>query len=130
MPNYRHDHVHLISPNALETAQFYERVLNAKRVNTRKSDDGLTTVELNISGSRVLVGEPRVQPTSAPNPSGNVYGLVHFGVKTDNIEAAVADLKAKGVQFRDEIRVGTSGKRIAFFWAPENVVIELLESTD
>jgi hypothetical protein len=40
----------------------------------------------------------------------------------------VADLKAKGVRFRDEIKVARPGLRIAFLWAPENVLVELVES--
>ena len=131
MPNYQYDHVHLTSPDALETAQFYERMFNAKRVSTRESADGHTTmVQLDLNGSRVLVSQRTAEPERAPSPSGTVHGLEHFGIRTDNIEAAVADLKAKGVKFRDEIRVGASGAKIAFLWAPENVVIELLERSD
>lgn len=128
MPNYWYDHIHLTSPDALETARFYERMFNAKRVNTRKSADGRTTsVQLDLNGSRILVTERTVEPEQAPSPSGIVHGLEHFGIRIDNIEAAVAELKAKGVEFRDEIRVAPTGSKIAFLWAPENVLIELLE---
>ena len=39
----------------------------------------------------------------------------------------MADLKAKGVQFKEEIREIRPGVKISFLWAPENVLIELLE---
>ncbi|MFC1916534.1 VOC family protein [Chloroflexota bacterium] len=127
MPNYWHDHVHLISPDPLKTAQFYESMFNAERVSTRELPDGRTMVELNLSGSKILVTQPRVQPESASTPSVTGTGLEHFGIRTDNLEVAVADLKAKGIQFRDEIRV-IPGLKISFLWGPENVLIELLET--
>ena len=126
MPNYWFDHVHLISPDALKTAQFYEKMFNAKRVRTRELADGRTSVELDINGSRVLIIERAAQPEPAPTPSGAGYGLEHFGLRTDNLEAAVTELKAKGVQFKEEIREVPAGK-VSFLWAPENVLIEILE---
>ena len=37
------------------------------------------------------------------------------------------ELKVKGGEFRDEIREVRPGVKISFLWAPENVLIELLE---
>ena len=128
MPNYWYDHIHLISPDPLKTAQFYESMFNAERVSTRELPDGRTSVELNLNGSRILLTQRPVQPESASMGSVTGSGLEHFGIRTDNLEAAVADLKAKGVQFRDEIRVIRPGVKISFLWAPENVLVELLES--
>ena len=128
MPNYWYDHIHLISPDPLRTAQFYESMFNAERVSTRELPDGRTSVELNLNGSRILLTQRPVQPESAFMQSVTGSGLEHFAIRTDNLEAAVADLKAKGVQFRDEIRVIRPGVKISFLWAPENVLVELLES--
>ncbi len=127
MPNYWYDHIHLISPDPLRTAQFYESMFNAERVSTRELPDGRTSVELNLNGSRILLTQRPVQPESASKESVAGNGLEHFGIRTDNLEAAVADLKAKGVQFRDEIRVLAPSVKISFLWAPENVLVELLE---
>ena len=129
MPNYWYDHVHLISPDPLRTAQFYESMFNADRVSTRELADGRTSVELDLGGSRILVTQPRAQSESASVPSGIGTGLEHFGIRTDNLEAAVADLKANGVEFRDEIRSTRPGVKISFLWAPENVLVELIEVT-
>ena len=127
MPNYWYDHVHLFSPDSLKTAEFYEKMFNAKRVSVREFGAGRTSVELDLNGSRVLVMSRSVGPGSAPSSPETSYGLEHFGIRTDNLEAAVADLKAKGVQFRDEIREARPGVKISYLWAPENVLIELLE---
>ena len=127
MPSYWYDHVHLISPDPVKTAEFYEKMFNAKRVSVGELGAGRVSVELDLNGSRILVMSRRGQPETAPSSAETVYGLEHFGIRTDNLEAAVADLKAKGVKFRDEIREIRPGVKISFLWAPENVLIELLE---
>ena len=54
-------------------------------------------------------------------------GLDHIGLKVADIDAAVAELKAKGVKFTMEPTTIRPGTRIAFLRAPENVSIELLQ---
>jgi catechol 2,3-dioxygenase-like lactoylglutathione lyase family enzyme len=54
-------------------------------------------------------------------------GLDHFGLTVENIDAAVAELKAKGVPFTVEPKTIRPGVRIAFLTAPQNVSIELLQ---
>ena len=127
MSSYWYDHIHLISPDPLKTAEFYERMFNAKRVSVTERGAGRVSVELDLNGSRVLVMSRRVQSETAPSSPEAGDGLEHFGIRTDNLEAAVADLKAKGVQFKEEIRDIGSGIKISFLWAPENVLVELLE---
>ncbi len=56
-------------------------------------------------------------------------GLVHFGVRADNLRVAVDELKTKGVKFTREItQVGPSLK-IPFWEAPESVPVELEEGS-
>ena len=128
MPSYWYDHIHLVSPDAVKTAQFYEEMFNARRVNVREVGAGLVSVELDLNGSRVLIKTGNVRTETAPGSSDPAHGLEHFGIRTDDLETAVADLKAKGVKFRDEIREIRPGVKISFLWAPQNVLIELLES--
>ena len=127
MPDYYYDHVHLTSPDPLKTAEFYEKMFGAKRTNVREMPDGRTAVELKLNGSEILVMHPRVKPGPTPHLPDTSYGLEHFGFTTDNLEEAVAGLKAKGVKFRGEIYSPRPGVKVAFLWAPENVLIELVE---
>ena len=129
MPSYWYHHVHLISPDPLKTAQFYERMFNAKRVSVGELGGGRVSVELDLNGSTILVMTPRVQPETEPSARVDNYGVEHFGIRTDDLETAVAELKAKGVKFKEEIREIQPGVKISFLWAPENVLIELLEKS-
>ena len=128
MQRYKYDHVHLVSPDPRGTATFYERAFNARRVAEGRYPDGGSRVELEIEGTRLLIRSPNSAEQSAEdNPAGR-HGLEHFGLRVDNIEAAVADLKAKGVEFIDEIQVSMpTGAKIAFLMAPDNVMIEILQ---
>lgn len=57
-------------------------------------------------------------------------GLFHICFEVDDIDSALAELKAKGVKLRDETpRIGHGGARIAFLdpLSTGNVLIELAE---
>lgn len=126
MPDYWYDHIHLVSPDPAKTAQFYQNLFGAKLTGTLQLEDGRTSVALDLNGSRVLVINLKDQPKS-DSPPGAGYGIGHFGIRTDNLEAAVEDLKANGVKFTEEIRVARPGVKVSFLLGPENVLIELLE---
>ena len=128
MPKYWLGHVHLFGPEPIKTSQFYEKMFNAKILLTRKSPDGNVHIDLDINGLRILlVSERKAGPEAMPSRSEVRFGLEHFGIETDNIEAAVEELKAKGAEFRNEIRVVRPGVKVTYLWAPENVPIELVE---
>jgi len=127
VPNYWYDHIHLVSPDPVKTAQFYQRMFGARVASTRQLADGRTSVELDLNGSRVLVINQKAQPEASPAPAETGYGLGHFGILTDDLETAVADLKAKGVEFTEEIRMVRPGLRVSFLLGPDKVLIELLE---
>lgn len=126
MPNYWYDHTHLTSPDPEKTALFYQDMFDAKKVNVRELGDGRTMVTLELNGARILIMNPKAPDESSPDAGAGGCGLDHFGIVTDNIEAAVAALKANGVQFKQDINKGP-GAEYAFLWAPENVLIELIE---
>jgi catechol 2,3-dioxygenase-like lactoylglutathione lyase family enzyme len=119
MPNHRFHHTHLISPDPEKTAQFYVQNFGAEKGASLKMPGGATSVPLVLNGSRILVGSPRTQPPR--------YGLDHFGIATDDIETTVRELKSNGARFQTEITEIRPGVRIAFFYAPDNVLIELIE---
>lgn len=125
MPNYWYHHIHLASTDPKKTAEFYKDLFNAEIVNTRELPDGRVTVELNLGGSIVLIMQRPAETEAVPSGAGS--GLDHFGLRTDDLETTVSNLKGKGVKFRGDITELGSRMKIAFFWAPDNVLIELVE---
>lgn len=124
MPNYRYDHIHLISPEPEKTAQFYQSMFDARKVDVKDLGDGRTAVTLELNGTRILVNQKAESSPTTLRAEG--YGLQHFGLLTDNLEAAVSDMKAKGVKFLGEIKKLPAADFV-FLLAPDNVLIELVE---
>lgn len=60
-------------------------------------------------------------------------GLHHVALRVDDIEAALAELKAKGVRLIDEVpRPGAHGSRVAFIHpsSAHGVLVELKQAAD
>jgi catechol 2,3-dioxygenase-like lactoylglutathione lyase family enzyme len=119
MPRYKFHHTHLISSDPEKTAEFYMKIFGAEKGTGLKTPSGGVSVPLQLNGSSILVSSSRTQPPK--------YGLDHFGIATDNMEATVKELKSSGAKFQVEPTEIRPGTKIAFFWAPENVLIELVE---
>lgn len=126
MPKYWLDHVHLVSPDPSKTAEFYEKTFGARRYDTQELPEGRVLISIDLNGMSFRFSNPRKQalaPTSLPGGCG----LEHFGLGTDNLEAAVGDLKAQAIRFVQDITTLPSGVRISFFLSPEDVLVELLQ---
>jgi methylmalonyl-CoA/ethylmalonyl-CoA epimerase len=81
-------------------------------------------------------GDSEVELLESTSPEGpiakfiekNGEGIQHVALRVDNIEAALADLKAKGVRLIDEVpRYGAGGASIAFIHpkATGGILLEL-----
>jgi catechol 2,3-dioxygenase-like lactoylglutathione lyase family enzyme len=118
MPTYQFDHIHLNSPDAVKTAQFYEQMFGAKILRIRPRPEG-SSVRLDLNGEVAMIGPPvGIPPLNAATVQPQ-YGLIHFGLRTDDLG------KAKGMVFAQEITPMPSGSKISYFVGPENVLVEL-----
>jgi catechol 2,3-dioxygenase-like lactoylglutathione lyase family enzyme len=123
MQNLRFDHIHLYSPDPHKTAEFYVKTLGAEKLGSNTDPKGRTVVDLILNGISVKISDPW-DPAAKNN-----YGLDHFGMITDNLDAAIAELKSQGVKFvMEKTHVPTAN--ISFFSGPENVLIEVVEKAD
>jgi len=87
------------------------------------------------------VGETNIELLETTDPEGPIAkfieakgeGVHHVAFRVDNIEQALAELKAKGVRLIDEKpRIGAHGARIAFIHpkASNGVLVELCERSE
>jgi len=128
MPNYWMEHVHLVSKDPLKTAEFYEETFGAKTVERSVLPDGRILLSQLLDGDvvSIKISHPRDKPL-VPDTLPDGCGLEHYGIKTDDIEAAVVDLKGRGIRFVQDIIGLPSGIKMAFFLSPDDVLIELLQ---
>jgi lactoylglutathione lyase len=126
MAKFTYDHVHLRSPDAEETARWYERMFGAEVIRSVQSD-GRSRIDLNLGGVAVFIAQVPEVNAVAPPPEPPFLGLEHIGLRVDGIDAVVAELKGKGAEFTVEPKTIRPGVRIAFLRGPQNVHIELLD---
>jgi lactoylglutathione lyase len=125
MPQFTYDHIHLRSPNPEATAQYYERMFGAEVL--RSMQQGKPRIDLKLGGANIFIAPVAAGEGVNPPPTTPYQGLDHFGLSVSNIDAVVAELKAKGAEFTREPTTVRPGVRVAFLRGPEGVSIELLD---
>jgi glyoxylase I family protein len=127
MIEYSYDHLHLASADAFATAQWFADNFGAEVRNPWTEPNGVAHVMVNLKGVDIFVKSLAEKPTVKSN-STRSYGLEHFAILTNDLDAAVPELKAKGVTFVADISAtALPGVRHAFLSGPDDILIELIE---
>ncbi|HLY03787.1 MAG TPA: methylmalonyl-CoA epimerase [Candidatus Cybelea sp.] len=128
------DHVAIVVRDIEATLRLYTETLGFKEAYREVvADQGVEAVGLEAGGSFVEL----LRPLDEGSPIARFRGdaatkLHHTAYRVDDIEAALAELKAKGVRLIDEhARKGAHGNLIAFLHpkATDGVLIELCQPT-
>ncbi len=126
------DHLGIAVNSIAEGKNFWSDILGL-------SFEGSETVaEQKVITAFFPVGESEVELLESSAPDGPVAkyiekkgpGLQHVAFRVEDIDAALAELKAKGVRLIDETpRTGAGGARIAFLHpkATNGVLVELCQ---
>jgi len=126
MTEFHYDHVHLRSPDPEATANFYRDMFGAEVLKSVQSD-GRERVDMRLGGVVVFIAKVEGDMPLSEKPVGSYVGLDHLGLRVNNIDAVVAELKGKGAEFTIEPKTIRPGVRIAFMKGPQEVLIELLD---
>ncbi|MCZ6681367.1 MAG: VOC family protein [Candidatus Poribacteria bacterium] len=122
---YSFHHIHLRCEDLEGAVSYYEKMFDGK-VLERVEVRGLPIVRLEVGGARIFLspkfGDMEVEATSG-NPRWGVYQLA---LTVEDLDAAVAELQARGAELED---LKPAGLSMAFFKGPDNVQIELIESS-
>ncbi|WP_378953104.1 methylmalonyl-CoA epimerase [Pelosinus sp. sgz500959] len=126
------DHIGIAVKDLEQAKKFYTEVLGMTVM-------GEETVEQQkVKVCFIPCGDSEVELLESTSPDGpiakfiekNGEGIQHLALRVDNIEAAIADLKEKGVRMIDETpRYGAGGAQIAFVHpkATGGILLELSE---
>ncbi|MBU8545941.1 VOC family protein [Roseomonas sp. F4] len=124
MSPYRFDHIHLRSPDPEAAVAVYVSAFGAE-IKQRVTPGGRLRIILDLAGVPLFVEE--VPADTAAPPAPPFLGIEHIGLGVDDLDAALADLKAKGVPLISGPTEARPGVRIAFLQAPDGVRVELIE---
>jgi methylmalonyl-CoA epimerase len=129
------DHIGIAVSNLMESLAFWQSALGIELHGIEEvAEQKVRTAFLPVDDTEVEL----LEPTGLDSPVAKFIekrgeGLHHVAIRVDNIDAALAELKAKGVQLIDEVpRKGAGGARIAFVHpkATHGVLLELCERTE
>ncbi len=129
------DHLGVAVNSIEEGKKFWTDVLGLK------FEGAETVAEQKVTTGFFPVGESEVELLESTSPDGPIAkyldkrgeGIQHIAFRVENIEAALEELKSKGVQLIDQQpRIGAGGAKIAFLHpkATRGVLVELCERSD
>lgn len=111
------DHIGIAVKNLEESLKFYEAALGLKAVGTEVVAEQKVRVAFLPTGDSEI---ELLEATSEDSPIAkfiekNGEGVQHIAYRVENVEAAIAEMKEKGVRMIDEKpRYGAGGAQIAF----------------
>lgn len=126
---YNFEHVHLKAPDPEKTANWYVKAFNFEIFSDRgvrptgdrfiecKTEDG---VIVRISGART--GEEMGKGDADVH-----FGLEHFGITVDDMDAELERLQALGAEIAEGPIDNPNGMRLAFIKVPDDVRIEIMQ---
>jgi methylmalonyl-CoA/ethylmalonyl-CoA epimerase len=128
----RVDHIGIAVSNLDEAIKLYKDVLGLELHGTEVVE------EQKVKVAFLPVGDTEVELLESTSPEGPIakfieakgQGIQHIAFRVDDIEAALEEMKAKGLRLIDEKpRYGAGGARIAFLHpkSTNGVLIELCE---
>ena len=128
----RVDHVGIAVKDLAASVKWYEETLGLHSKGTEVVQEQQVTVAFLPCGDSEL---ELLESTSTEGPIArfiekNGEGIQHIAIRVDDIDAALAELKEKGVRLIDQTpRYGAGGARIAFLHpkATHGVLLELCE---
>ncbi len=122
--NWKFDHVHLYCADVAASEKWFVEGMGAELVR-RRTVKGAPASDLRLGGVPIFIRAQ--QAGEALNQAGpSRFGTDHFGLIVDNLDAAAAELKRRGVQFEVEPYEISPGTHIAFVKGPDAVRIEIL----
>lgn len=126
------DHIGIAVNNLDESVKFYQDILGLELHGTEVVE------EQKVKVAFLPIGDTEVELLESTSPDGPIakfieakgQGIQHIAYRVDDIEAALEEMRAKGVRMIDEKpRYGAGGARIAFLHpkSTNGVLIELCE---
>ncbi len=125
---YEFDHVHLKSADPGATADWYVKAFNFKIVSDAVRTYGDRFVRCETpDGIVVNISGARTDEKMGDGDAGAHWGLEHFGIKVDDMNAEIERLTGLGAELMEGPIDVPNGPLIAFIKAPVDVRIELLQ---
>ena len=120
-------HVHIKSKDPRKTAKWWVDTFGAKLMPERDAGGGSLFVPVEISGVTINISSPRADEVAdmGQGDAGVLFGLEHFGLYTDDLDADLAKLRKQGLEIF--VVRETADVKMAFVETPDKVRVELIQ---
>ena len=123
---YTYDHAHYKCSDPERTAQWFKDHFGAKEV-SRRTVRNLLIISLDAGGAIVNFSPSFPNEEVDPKPAKPRYGVYHICFAVKDLNARVAELKAKGLKFTLEPSKVLDDLAISFVEGPDGISVEVLE---
>ncbi|HEX2924309.1 MAG TPA: VOC family protein [Chloroflexota bacterium] len=123
--DYTLEHLHVYCSDMAASERWFVSGMGAELVRHLEIK-GFPATELRIGGARLLLRGQRQGEVLGPGGTGRC-GWDHLGLLVKDMDATVAELKRRGVEFEMEPQPLDATTRMAFVRGPDALRIELLE---
>ncbi len=119
--------VNIYSADIRRAADFYGRQLGLKETYRFPYEGEPEHIEFSVGGTTIAVSSPAGLRAHGMPPStpGHPFEL---GIKTEDVDAAVAELRLKGVTIIKDPSVNPAGIRYAYIADPDGTWISLFQT--
>lgn len=124
--SWQYDHIHFKCSDPEKTVGFFKEHFGAKEV-ARFEVNGMSIVTLDIGGLWYNFSPRRPGETVDARSEPARYGVYHIALKTADLAAEAAKLKARGVKFTQDVAQANPTTKYAFIAGPDGISIELLQ---
>ncbi len=124
--SWQYDHTHFKCSDQDKTAAFFKENFGAKEV-SRWEANGMPIVSLEIGGCLYNFSPKRANETVDASTGTVRHGVYHIALKTKDLEAEAAKMRARGVKFTQEVKQLNPKTKFAFIEGPDGISIELLQ---
>ena len=125
---YSFNHVHIKAPDPEKTVNWYVKAFDFRIVDDTVRDSGVRFIRCQTDdGTRVNFSNAGMNEPMGEGDAATHWGLEHFGLNVDDLDAEIERLKGLGAELVDGPRVGMDDQRVAFINVPGDVRIELMQ---
>ena len=131
MGQFTFDHIHLRAHDPDAMGRFFETMFGAEVVRGTYPPGtlypGQLRVSMRVGGQRILIAPTHPHDAMTPAPAFPYFGVEHIGFTVQDLDAAIATLRAKGADIAIGPLTRDAGTYLAFIRGPEGVMVELVQ---
>jgi catechol 2,3-dioxygenase-like lactoylglutathione lyase family enzyme len=121
--NFHLEHLGIPAKDPVALRNWYERVLDAKRL----WDDGLQPPATLLALGNVWLEIYPADKSLSQTADNKLAGFRHLALRVDSMDAAKAELEKRGVTFAGEVRPAAGGGKVLFFADGEGNLLHFVE---